>query len=72
MVVLVILAYLIIGVLEVTPLVMNKQKKELTLFSILFGTAFVMSILLSLGVKIPSPAKPIENVVLWIMGKQQP
>ncbi|WP_053955687.1 hypothetical protein [Inediibacterium massiliense] len=68
MVILIILAYLIIGVLEIVPLVKKKQKKELILYMTLFLTAFVMSILLSLGVKIPSPAKPIERVVKAVIG----
>ncbi|SHH07956.1 hypothetical protein [Tepidibacter thalassicus] len=69
MVFLVILAYLIIGVIEIVPLLKKNQKKELVLYSITFILAFVISILLSLGVKIPSPAKAIEKVVLTVLGK---
>lgn len=67
--VLVILGYIIIGFIEIVPLYKKKQKKELILYSITFTIAFVMSVLLSLGVKIPSPAKPIEKIVLTILGK---
>ncbi|KXG74737.1 hypothetical protein [Thermotalea metallivorans] len=71
MVILVILFYLIIGIIEIMPLMGKKQKKELVLYGVLYGIAFVTSILLSLGVDIPSPAKPIENIVIAIMGKQR-
>ena len=68
MIILIILAYLIIGIVEIIPLIKNRQKKELILYSIIFISAFTLSILLSLGVKIPSPAKPIEKVVKLIIG----
>ncbi|WP_129597451.1 hypothetical protein [Anaerophilus nitritogenes] len=68
MVILIILAYLIIGVIEIVPLIQKRQKKEIILYVTLFLTAFVMSVLLSLGVEIPSPAKPIERVVKAVIG----
>ncbi|SMB87965.1 hypothetical protein SAMN00017405_1804 [Desulfonispora thiosulfatigenes DSM 11270] len=69
MVILIILAYLIIGVLEIYPLIEQKKKKELIAYSLTFSIAFVMSLLLSLGVEIPSPVYPIENAVKAIMGQ---
>ncbi|TCO74967.1 hypothetical protein [Marinisporobacter balticus] len=68
-VVLIILGYIVIGIIEIVPLVKKNQKRELMLYSILFGVAFVISVLLGLGVKIPSPAKPIEKVVRMVIGK---
>ncbi|MCT4618858.1 MAG: hypothetical protein N4A62_05665 [Marinisporobacter sp.] len=69
MIILIILAYIVIGVIEITPLVKKNQKKELILYSITFGVAFIISLLLGLGVKIPSPAKPIEKVVKMVIGR---
>lgn len=69
MFVLVILGYLIIGTIEMVPLYKKNKTKELVVYSIFFATAFIISLLLSLGVKIPSPAKPIENIVNAILGK---
>lgn len=66
---LVILIYIIIGFIEISHLYHKKQKKELVLYSITFTFAFVLSILLSLGVKVPSPAKAIEKIVMLILGK---
>lgn len=69
MFVLVILAYLVIGLIEIIPLIKKGQMKELTLYSVLFLSAFVLSLLLSLGVDIPSPAVPIEKLVNAIIKK---
>lgn len=69
MFVLVIVGYLIIGTIEMVPLYKKNKTKELVVYSIFFAAAFIISLLLSLGVKIPSPAKPIENIVNAILGK---
>lgn len=70
MFVLIILAYIIIGIIEIVPMVKKKQKKELILYSVTLMIAFIISLLLSLGVDIPSPAKAIEKIVLTVIGKQ--
>ena len=69
-VIFVILIYIIIGCIEIIPMIKQKKKRELILYSPLFISAFVMSVLLSIGVKIPSPAEPIEKIVMTILGKQ--
>ncbi|KPU45469.1 hypothetical protein OXPF_07020 [Oxobacter pfennigii] len=69
MFILVIVVYAIIGFYEMFPMIKNKQKKELILYGITFGTAFILSMLLSLGVEIPSPADPIEAVINYVIGK---
>lgn len=71
MIVFVIIAYAVIGFYEIFPMVKNKQRKELALYSVIFSLAFVLSILLSLGVEIPSPADPIEKVVDFVLMRQQ-
>ncbi|WIF95764.1 hypothetical protein [Caminicella sporogenes] len=64
---LIILVYIIIGIIEILPLIKRNQKKELAVYLITFISAFVISLLLSLGVKIPSPAKPLEKAVKAII-----
>ncbi|WP_099190366.1 hypothetical protein [Tepidibacter mesophilus] len=66
----IILAYLIIGFLEIVPLVKMHKKKELILYCSIFSISLVISILLAFGVEIPSPAKYIEKVVLMVIGKK--
>jgi hypothetical protein len=63
MIILVILIYIIIGGLGFLSLTKQNKKKELILYSVVLIWAFILSILLNLGVKIPSPAKPIEDFV---------
>lgn len=71
MVALVIIAYAAVGFYEIFPMAKNKQKKELILYCIIFSLAFILSILLVLGVEIPSPADPIEKVVDFVLMRQQ-
>ena len=63
MIILVILFYVLVGTLEFLSLIKQNKKQELILYSFIFLWAFILTILLNLGVKIPSPAKPIENTV---------
>lgn len=69
MFVLIILGYLIVGFVEIIPLIKKGRKKELILYSAIFLSAFVISLLLSLGVDLPSPATPIENAIKFIVGE---
>jgi len=69
MYVLIILGYVVIGTIEIVPLYKKNKRKELAVYIIFFMAAFIISLLLSLGVEIPSPAKPIENIVKAILGK---
>ncbi|MEJ8553650.1 hypothetical protein [Tepidibacter sp. Z1-5] len=66
----IIVAYVIIGFLEIVPLVKMHKKKELVLYCSIFSISLVISILLGFGVEIPSPAKYIEKVVLMVIGKK--
>lgn len=65
---LVIIIYIIIGFIEIPNLYRSKQKKELVIYSVTFSFAFLLSFLLSIGVKVPSPAKSIEKIVMFILG----
>ncbi|PAB58216.1 hypothetical protein [Anaeromicrobium sediminis] len=67
---LVLIVYGIIGIIEITPLVKKKKKKDLVVYLVLYTSALVLSVLISIGVKIPSPAIPIQKMVESIIGKQ--
>lgn len=69
MVILIIALYFLIGFFEILPLLKQGQYQKLWLYGTLFLTAFVISILLSLDIKPPSPAKPIEKIVEMVMKK---
>jgi hypothetical protein len=61
--------YIAIGYLEIYPLIRQKKKKELKVYAFLISAAFIISLFLSLGVEIPSPAKLIERIVMLVSGK---
>jgi len=69
MIFLVIIFYITVFIIEVIPLIKNNMKKEIYLFSTLLVFAFIFSLLISLGVNIPSPAEPIKKIVFAIIGK---
>ncbi|WP_202707118.1 hypothetical protein [Sporosalibacterium faouarense] len=46
------------------------MKKEIYVYSILLCFSFTISMLLSFGVKVPSPANLIEKVVFAIVGEK--
>ncbi|WP_069648856.1 hypothetical protein [Caloranaerobacter ferrireducens] len=63
-VLLVILAYLLTGIIEIFPMTKKKRKRELVLYSIFFIISFLISLLLSIGIKVPSPAVFIKKIVI--------
>lgn len=65
----VIVIYLIMGVIEIPPLYTKKEKKELVVYCMFFSIAFVMSLLLSLGVEIPNPTEGIKVIIESFVGK---
>jgi len=54
-----------IGVIlfEVPTLIRNKHWRELVVFSIFLSIAFIMALLQTIGVKLPSPAKGIDFLI---------
>lgn len=62
MILLLIMTFVVIALLEVPDLIRQKYWRELTVFSFLFAAGFILALLLSFGVKIPSPAKAIEHL----------
>ncbi len=67
MIIVIIIGYVLIGLIEITPLVKNKRFRELSLYCVLFVSAFILSILLALDVEITSPAVIIEKIVTSII-----
>ena len=69
MVLIIILAYAIIGTIEVIGLLKHKQRKETMLYGFCMLLALVINTLVFIGVKITSPSKIIEQIVLGLIGK---
>lgn len=54
--------------MEITPLHRGKKTAELVIYVIFIAFSYIISLLLVLGVKIPSPAVPIKNAVMSLVG----
>lgn len=64
-----IVLYGIIGFFEISSLVKNKKKKELIMYIVAITSALTLSIILALGVKIPSYDLYIGQIITSITGE---
>ena len=62
--------YVFFILIDFIPVVKKRKWKTVAIYSILFITAYTLSMLTELGVKIPSPAVPLKQIVTSIIGKQ--
>ncbi|MCX7921910.1 MAG: hypothetical protein N3B21_07865 [Clostridia bacterium] len=69
MAILIILVYLLIGYVEIVPLIKAKKTKEIWGYSVFFLLPFLFSILIYTGLDIPNPADPIKKAVTSIVGR---
>lgn len=60
--------YALFAVFEIVSLKKTKQKKELIAFCIIFLIAYVISMLLAFGVKIPSFDRMIGDLIMPLTG----
>lgn len=68
--ILVILAYAVIGIIEIFPLYKHRETGKLIVYSLFFTLAFTVSVLLCSGVNIPSPEGIVEKIVFLITGQK--
>lgn len=66
MFILVILVYTLLAVYEFIPLYKQKLWRDFWVNAVLGVFSFTMAFLLSLNIKIPSPAKPIQEMITAI------
>lgn len=59
----VIVIFTIIGITEIVPLKKNKDKKELTIYTLFFAAAFILMFLYSIGVELPQISKGLDNLI---------
>jgi hypothetical protein len=57
------LIYILIFFIEYIPLLKKKNYKDITLYSFLIALSLLINLLISLGITIPTPVKPIEIIV---------
>lgn len=63
----IIVAHILIIYFDGTPLIKRGKKKEMILYSAMLTVSLVLSVLLSLGVEVPSPAIFIEKLVSTVI-----
>ncbi len=63
MIIFLIIVFAIIALINVPPLIREKQWRELTVYSGFFALAVTLSMLLALGVDIPSPIKGVQYII---------
>jgi hypothetical protein len=66
---LIIISYIIVMFFESIPLLKEKDSGKILLYFSLIIFSMIISILLSLGVQLPSPSNGIKNIVESIFGK---
>lgn len=69
MVILVIAFYIIVMYFEMVPLIKDKNRGKVILYSSLTIGSMIISVLLTLGVQLPSPSNQIKEIVVSIFGK---
>lgn len=69
MLLLVMIIYMAMAAYEFIPLYKQKQWNDLRVNSVLFFSSFIVAVLLCLRVNIPSPVKPIRDVIISVFGK---
>lgn len=69
MIILVVLVYVFLMYIQLVPLYKNKDWLDLGVNSSISAFSFVIAALLSLDVKIPSPANTIKDFIIAIFGK---
>lgn len=68
MIILVLLGYGVIVLVDTIPIYKDGTRKEFWVSTIILTFSFICSVLLVFGVELPSPAKPLEEWVLKILG----
>lgn len=53
---------------EVPGLIRQKRWRELSAFAVLLTVGFVLSLLQTIGVKVPNPTKGIESIIKYLSG----
>ncbi len=69
MIIFVIIGYTFLVIFNFIPLYKKKLWSDFWVNSILGVFSLTIAVLISLNVKIPSPAKPIEHLITSILGK---
>lgn len=65
----IIILYILVMFFESIPLLKEKKKGKIICYFSLIIFSMIISLLLSMGVQLPSPSNAIKNIVVSIFGK---
>lgn len=68
-IVLVVFFYSVLVIFEYRPLYKQKGASDFNVNVILGILSFIIAILLALDIKIPSPARPLKDIIEMVLGK---
>jgi hypothetical protein len=57
------MVYVVFLLIDLGDLLKNKKWKVIAVYSVLISTAYVFTVLNEMGVKLPSPAVPIKDLI---------
>lgn len=63
------LVYTVLSIYEFVPLYKQKLWRDFWVNLCLAFVSFVFAVMITLGVDIPSPAVPLQNMILSMLGK---
>ena len=66
---LIIISYIIIMYFETALLLKEKDRTKMILYFSMIIFSMIISVLLALGIQLPSPSNSIKNIVVTIFGK---
>ncbi|HHV99225.1 MAG TPA: hypothetical protein GXX36_06595 [Clostridiaceae bacterium] len=67
-----IMIYIVIFLLNVPGLINRKEWRELTVFLVLYIIAFIMGLMYTLDVPIPSPMEGLQYLIAEVLGIKYP
>ncbi|PKM94849.1 MAG: hypothetical protein CVU84_07955 [Firmicutes bacterium HGW-Firmicutes-1] len=70
MVILILILYILVVLLDFMPIYKQRNKKSNLIYIGLIIIAITLSIAIEMGIDIPSPAKPLKNIVSYLIGKE--
>ncbi|MFD1178363.1 hypothetical protein ACFQ3W_18970 [Paenibacillus puldeungensis] len=65
----VVLAYVVVILIDQVQVYKDGYKKDFWVSSVMCLISFAIALMISLDIKIPSPAEPIEHWILSILGR---
>jgi len=68
MLVFVVLLYAFIVIFELIPMIKKSRKKDLWIYVVGLAASFIVAVLISFDVKLPSPSKAITDIIMMLTG----